>query len=188
MIACWEKKIKTPNIFTLNFQFMKQFIFLLTLCSGLSVLAQDAKFTATVSKSTVALNSKFKLEFKLENAQGSSFEAPNFEDFEVVGGPSSSSAMSIVNGTVTQSISYVYYLKPKETGSFRVKSAKIKVNGKKIETDDVEIKVVAEGEQESEDAEEKELQQADPWDGFFQRQMPQQPKEKPKKKRKSYQI
>ena len=153
------------------------------------MLAQDVKFTATVSKSTVALNSKFKIEFKLENAQGSAFEAPRFEDFEVVGGPSSSSAMRIINGTITQSISYVYYLKPKETGNFSVKSATIKVNGNKIETKDVEIKVVAESEQESEDAEEKELQQADPFSGFFQRRTPQQNlQEKPKKKRNSYQL
>ena len=168
---------------------MKQFIFLLSLCSGLSVLAQDAKFTATVSKTTVALNSKFKLEFKLENAQGSAFEAPNLEDFEVVGGPSTNSSMSIVNGTVNQSFSYVYYLKPKETGDFTVKSAKIKVAGKDLKTDKLTIKVVGEGEQESEDLEERELQRADPFGGLYQQRIPkQQTPEVIKKKRKSYSL
>jgi hypothetical protein len=164
---------------------MKQLFFILSFCSGLSVLAQEAKFTATVSKTTVALDSKFKVEFKLENGQGSAFQAPDFEDFTVMAGPSTSSSMSIVNGTVSQSFSYVYYLKAKEIGDFLIKTAKIKVNGKTLETDNVSIKVVEEGEPESEDAEEQQLQQIDPYQGFFQRRMPQ---EAPKKKRKSYQL
>jgi hypothetical protein len=167
---------------------MKQLFFILSLCSGLSVLAQDAKFTATVSKTTVALHSKFKVEFKLENGQGSAFQAPEFEDFTVIAGPSTSSSMSIVNGTVSQSFSYVYYLKAKEIGDFLIKTAKIKVNGKTLETDNVSIKVVEEGEPESEDAEEQQLQQSDPFQSFFQRRIPKQQQEAPKKKRKSYQL
>jgi hypothetical protein len=167
---------------------MKQLFFILSLCSGLSLLAQDAIFTATVTKTTVALNSKFKVEFKLENGQGSGFQAPEFEDFTVVAGPSTSSSMSIVNGVVTQNFSYVYYLKPKEIGDFVIKTAKIKVKDKTLETDNVSIKVVEEGEQESEDAEAQQFQQMDPFQGFFQRRMPQQAQEPPKKKRRSYQL
>jgi hypothetical protein len=48
--------------------------------------------------------------------------------------------------------------------------------------------VVEEGEPESEDAEEQQLQQIDPFQGFFQRRIPQQSQETPKKKRKSYQL
>ncbi len=167
---------------------MKQLFFILSLCSGLSALAQDATFTATVSKTTVALSSKFKVEFKLENGQGSGFQAPDFEDFSVVAGPSTSSSMSIVNGVVTQSFSYVYYLKPKEIGDFVIKTAKIKVKDKTLETDNVSIKVVEEGEPESEDAEAQQLQQIDPFQGFFQRKMPPQAQETTKKKRKSYSM
>jgi hypothetical protein len=166
---------------------MKQLIIILTMLSGMSVLAQEAKFTATVSKETVALNSKFKLEFKLENAQGTNFQAPDFDDFIVVGGPSTSSSMSIINGEVTQSISYVYYLKPKETGSFTVKAAKIKAGNKDLKTEKLSIKVVEGGDAEMED-ENTELR--DPFNGFFQQRIPSpQPKqETPRKKRKAYQI
>ncbi len=166
---------------------MKQFFFILTMLSGMSALAQEAKFTATVSKSTVALDSKFKVEFKLENAQGSNFQAPDFENFTLLGGPSTSSAMSIVNGEVTQSISYVYYLKPKEKGSFTLDAATIKAGGKALTTEAVTIQVVEETE---EGAEEEIPQQADPFSHFFQRRMPTpQPKqEAPRKQRKTYKI
>ena len=164
---------------------MKQLIFFMTLFFSTGVLAQEVKFTATVSRSTVALNSKFKVEFKLENAQGGQFKAPDFEDFELVGGPSTNSSMSIVNGEVTQSISYVYYLRPKELGEFRVKPASVKVNGKEVKTEELDIKVVEEV-----SGEEEEIQQMDPFGNMFPYhfQQPQPKKEAPKKKRKNYSI
>lgn len=149
--------------------------------------AQTPKFTATVSKTTVALNSKFKVEFKLENAKGSNFEAPEFKDFEIVGGPSTSSSMSVINGVVTQSISYVYYLKPKEVGDFTVKAAKVSVDGKDLKTDKVRIKVVEESDEQ--ENEKEDMQSNDPFKDFFYRQMPTPQQQKPQKKpRKTYQI
>jgi len=167
---------------------MKQLIFPMALFISTAVLAQEIKFTATVSRSTVALNSKFKVEFKLENAQGGNFKAPDFEDFELVGGPSTNSSMSIVNGDITQSISYVYYLKPKELGEFRVKPASVKVNGKEVKTEELDIKVVEDTEGGLE--EEEQIKQMDPFGNMFpfQYQAPQQKKETPKKKRKNYSI
>jgi hypothetical protein len=167
---------------------MKQLIFFVALFFSTGVLAQEVKFTATVSRSTVALNSKFKVEFKLENAQGGNFKAPDFEDFELVGGPSTNSSMSIVNGDVTQSISYVFYLKPKEVGAFRVKPASVKVNGKEVKTEELDITVVEEIDGGGE--EEEQIQQMDPFGSMFpfRFQQPQPAKELPKKKRKSYSI
>ncbi len=167
---------------------MKQLVLIMAMFSGFSLWAQETKFTATVSRSTVALDSKFKVEFKLENAQGVGFEAPNFEDFTVVGGPSTSSSMSIVNGDMTQSISYVYYLKPKDLGEFTVKSASVKVNGKHMKTQELDIKVVEAIE--GNPNEDEQIQQVDPFGGMFNNQyrQPQRKQELPKKKRKNYQI
>ena len=165
---------------------MKQLIFFMSLLLGTAVQAQEVKFTATVSRSTVALNSKFKVEFKLENAQGGHFKAPDFEDFELVGGPSTNSSMSIVNGEVTQSISYVYYLRPKELGEFRVKPASVKINGMEVKTQELDIKVV----EELSGEEEEQIQQLDPFGNMFPHrfQQPQPQREVPKKKRKNYSI
>lgn len=165
---------------------MKHLFLILFTFIGLRMAAQDAKFTAILSKSTVALDNKFKVEFKLENAQGTQFKAPEFEDFEVVSGPSTSSSMTIINGEMTQSIAYVYYLRPKEIGTFTVDAASIKVKGEEIRTKEVKVKVVEKGEAIEE--EEEEIQN-DPFANFF-RPQPTQPKkvEKPKKKRNSYQL
>lgn len=164
---------------------MKHLFLILFLLVGLRIAAQDVKFTAILSKSTVALDSKFKVEFKLENAQGAQFQAPEFENFDVISGPSTSSSMTIINGEVTQSIAYVYYLRPKEIGTFTLDAATIKVKGEEIKTKEVKVKVVEKGE----DIEEEEEITTDPFANFFNTK-PIQPKkiEKPKKKRNSYQL
>jgi hypothetical protein len=165
---------------------MKHLFLILFTTLGLRVAAQDVKFTAILSKSTVALDSKFKVEFKLENAQGTQFQAPEFEDFEVVAGPSTSSSMSIINGEVTQSIAYVYYLRPKEVGTFTLDAASITVKGEELKTKKMKVKVVEKNEVSEEQEEEI---TNDPFANFF-RTPPSQPKkvEKPKRKRNNYQL
>lgn len=165
---------------------MKHLFLILFLLVGLRIAAQDAKFTAILSKSTVALDSKFKVEFKLENAQGAQFKAPEFEDFDVISGPSTSSSMTIINGEMTQSIAYVYYLRPKEVGTFTLDAASIKVKGEEFKTKEVKVKVVEKGEAIEE--EEEEIVN-DPFANFFNAH-PTKPKkaEKPKKKRNNYQL
>ncbi|MDG2450847.1 MAG: BatD family protein [Saprospiraceae bacterium] len=84
----------------------------------------------------------FQVTFKLDGAKGNTFQPPSFNDFRIVGGPSSSSSMSIINGRTTQSMSYTYALMPKTSGNFNIGSASIKVGGKTLRTDPLNIKVI----------------------------------------------
>lgn len=91
-------------------------------------------FTANSDAKEVLLNNYFEVEYTLENGQGTDFKPPPFKNFKVVRGPSTSSSTTIVNGKVSQKISYGYMLAPKKAGRFTIGSATIKVGGKRLKS------------------------------------------------------
>lgn len=110
---------------------------------AVTLLAQEgARFTVEVSTDSILFGNYFKVTFSLENAKGSDFSAPDFSEFHVISGPNQASSMSIINGAVTQSVSYSYYLEPKDIGNFYISPASVAVGGKMLETQPLEIMVV----------------------------------------------
>jgi hypothetical protein len=104
-----------------------------------TVSAQE--FTASVTPGTVAVGDQVQVTYTL-NGTGSNFHAPTFENFNVLAGPSQSTNMQIVNGVVSQSLSYTYVLQPIKEGTFKFGSATIDAGGKKISSNQVTINVV----------------------------------------------
>ena len=106
-------------------------------------LAQEnARFSVKVSMDSILYGNYFQVIFTLENAKGEGFQAPAFEDFHVKSGPNMSSSFSMINGEVTQSASYTYYLEPKDIGNYYIQPASIAVGEALLETDPLEILVV----------------------------------------------
>lgn len=99
----------------------------------------EVKFTVEVNTDSILLGNHFEVSFTLENGKGTDFRAPQFEGFNIVGGPNQSSSFSMVNGDVTQSQSYSFYLEPKDIGNYYIEPASIEVDGQIIETAPVEI-------------------------------------------------
>jgi len=87
------------------------------------------------------MDNYFEVKFTLENADSRQFTPPSFEDFQVLSGPNTSSSMSIVNGDVTQSISYTYYLKPKDIGNYYIAPASMEADGQTIESEPIEVMI-----------------------------------------------
>lgn len=115
-------------------------IFLVLVAVLGSVNAQEnLKFSVELSSDSVLLGNYLEVTFTLENAQGANFIAPEFDAFDVVGGPNTSSNFSMVNGVVNQSIAYSYFLKPRAIGNFYIQAASIEVDGKMIETLPLEV-------------------------------------------------
>ncbi len=102
---------------------------------------QTPRFTVEVSTDSVLWGNSFTVTFTLENVSGAKFEAPDFQDFQVVAGPSMSSSFRFVNGTSSQSVSYSYQLEPKSMGVFYIPPAFAEHNGATLETAPVAIKV-----------------------------------------------
>jgi hypothetical protein len=98
--------------------------------------AQDISFTATAPE-TVKLGEQFRIEYEI-NDRVKDFTPPQFSDFIYL---SSQQGISTINWKTTQQ--YVYIFKATQLGVFKVAPAKAKFKGKTIESNELEIEVVA---------------------------------------------
>jgi hypothetical protein len=110
-----------------------------------SAFSQEMVFRATFSKNRVVMNETFQITFTLENADGKNFTPPAFNDFYKVGGPNQSTNMQFINGSMSRSVSYSYFLQPKKEGTFTISPATIEVQGRSLKTNSVTVEVVKSG-------------------------------------------
>jgi uncharacterized membrane protein len=142
--------------------------------------AIEIKFTASGPKQ-IGNGEQFQVTYTL-NTNGSGLVSPTFPDFDLLGGPSQSTNMSIVNGAMSQSVSFTYYLRAKKEGTFTIKPAKIKVNGVEIESNSLNITVTKADPAAAQRRQQQQRQQmfdpfADPF-GFPEDNSANQPQEK----------
>ncbi len=141
----------------------------LLLCLGLRS-QEDVRFNVELGTDSILLYNPFRVEFCLENAQGQDYQPPAFEFFHIVGGPSISSNMSIINGQVSQKQCFTYLLEPKEAGLYYLEPASIAVDGSILSTEPLEIVVLPNPEGiRRELPTERRPQLFDPWEEFFNR-------------------
>lgn len=104
------------------------------------VVWSQARFSASAPKS-VAVNQNFQYNLTLENANASNLKPPSFSDFQLLGGPNTSTSMQWINGNVSQSVTYSYILRPKKEGTFKIGKASVTVAGVNMESNEVNIEV-----------------------------------------------
>jgi hypothetical protein len=114
-------------------------ILLLLLLSPVCLKAQ--KFTAQTSNNKVVVGETFQIAFTL-NGSGGNFRPPSFKDLDVYSGPNQSSSVSIINGSVSQSITLSYIVAAKKEGKLIIEPASINIDGKTIESNTITIEVV----------------------------------------------
>lgn len=117
---------------------MKKFLFLILL-SFQGLLAQ-VQFEAKVSKTTLGLNERLRIDFAM-NIDGDNFNEPSFDGFRVIAGPSQQVSQSWVNGKSSFEKIYSYYLLPTQKGTITIKSATIEYNGQVFKTSPVKVNV-----------------------------------------------
>ncbi len=123
--------------------FKKIYILFFSLLFSLITVAQDAELKATVSKNKLGVNQRLRIEFMVNRQGADNFKVPNFKNFEVIAGPSSSINQSWVNGKASYSQAYIYIIKPKRQGTFTIPSASIEYEGKILQSNTVEVTVVS---------------------------------------------
>lgn len=110
---------------------MLSMIFLLLFSTHSISFSQTEKFTASASSSSIENGEQFQVTFSV-NASAKSFRAPSFSDFTVIMGPSQSNQMQIINGSVSQTLSFTYVLQAVKEGSFKIGPAEIIVGSNKL--------------------------------------------------------
>ena len=97
-----------------------------------SIFAQQAELSVSISKNSLGLNERLRIEFSINKQGGDNFKPPKFKEFKVIAGPSQSVSQSWINGKVTFSQSYTYILKPIRKGELVIEPASIEINGSTI--------------------------------------------------------
>jgi len=110
----------------------------------INVFAQQAVFKAS-ARQPIIVGEPFQIVYEI-NANGQGFRAPEFDNFEVLAGPftSSSSEVRIMNGQQSVSVSntYTFTLVARTAGTFSILPASITVGGNKISSNGLSIKVL----------------------------------------------
>ncbi|TLX78291.1 protein BatD [Labilibacter sediminis] len=116
-------------------------ILFFSLCN---INAQDVQFNAQ-AKSAVLAGEKFQVTYTV-NKEGEDFRLPALNDIQVLMGPSimTSSSTQYVNGKVTRSnqYTYTYILKGDKPGNYKIAPAQITVDGKKYNSNSLNIEIV----------------------------------------------
>ena len=127
---------------------MRRFILLLStlLCVVCGALADEISVEVNVPR-VVAVGEPFRVEFTV-NAKPKGFEAPSFEGFNLIAGPTrgTSSSMQFYNGQMHKSEvhSYTYIVLCPTEGDYTLGTASVEVDGKKYSTREVNIKAIVE--------------------------------------------
>ncbi len=119
---------------------MKKLLFLFLLISSV-VSGQDEVFKVGTTADTLYIGNPVGVKYTFENVQGD-FQPPQFEGFDIVGGPNVSNQFSMINGEVTQSSSYEYYLMPRSTGTYTIGEATLENDEGLIHSDLIDIVVI----------------------------------------------
>lgn len=123
---------------------MRILSFIFFVFSGLGLFGQGIEFEAS-APSVVEVGEQFRLVYSL-NRKGMDLQVPAMDGFERLMGPSvgSSTSISIINGTTTQSVSYTYtyVLEGVKEGTYRIPAATVKVEGKEVHSNELSVQVV----------------------------------------------
>ncbi len=116
-------------------------LFILTVVPGYS---EDIKFSVS-APGVVAVGEQFRLTYTL-NSKGDEFNPPEFDNFYVIAGPSTSYNQStqIINGKVTRNVSYTYtyIMQSTREGKFTIPPATVMIKKKQYSTNSLQIEVI----------------------------------------------
>lgn len=107
--------------------------------------AQNGTFVASVDRSSVGTGDRFEVSFTVSGSDVNgikNFKAPNFAPFVVLSGPNQSTNMQFINGQMSGSVTYTYYLYAQQVGKYTIAPASIDYKGTTLQTKPIPIEVV----------------------------------------------
>jgi len=120
--------------------YSKHFIFtFIALCTSVAALAQF-QLKAEVSSQSIGINQRIEVRFTM-NDDGDDFRRPQFENFDIVGGPMQSLNRSWVNGKTSMEKSFSFFVQPKKKGNLVIGSASVIFEGKLYKSQPITIRV-----------------------------------------------
>ena len=105
--------------------------------------AADVNIRAYVNKNVVGLNENFSYSIEVSGKSTSLPDpiAPSFDQFYVLSGPNTSTNIQWINGRMSASKVFSYYLQPKKTGKLVIPPARVQYKGKEYKSNAITITV-----------------------------------------------
>lgn len=119
-----------------------KFLILSFLLFAGGLLQAQVRFEAKVSRDQLGINERLRVDFEM-NDDGDNFRPPSFEGFTVVGGPNQKVSQSFLNGKMSFSKTYSFYLQPKERGKLEIGQAEVEIENKIYKTSPIAVNVGA---------------------------------------------
>lgn len=119
----------------MRFKIVYFFIFLVQISFA------QVTFKTNVSKTSLGLNERLRVDFTIDKQGADDFTPPNFENFTVLAGPSQSTSFSSINGKTSFKQTYTYIIQPRAQGSYLISSASITYKDEVIKSNAVRIQV-----------------------------------------------
>jgi hypothetical protein len=106
-----------------------------------SLIIAQVNFEATLSKNKLGLNERLRIDFVM-NKNGDNFTPPNFENFQIIGGPNQSIKTSYLNGEQNFiKKTFSYFLKTLKKGKLIIYQATVTIDGQEYKSLPVEVNV-----------------------------------------------
>jgi hypothetical protein len=116
------------------------------LCIGVFIQlaqTQEIKITASLDRNPVTEGEQFVYQIEISGSSQNlpDVQFPDLSDFQVVGGPSTSSSVQIVNFKISSSRTHTIMLLPRKTGTFQIAPARTSYKGKEFSSDKIVVTV-----------------------------------------------
>jgi hypothetical protein len=118
--------------------------YILLLFFTLSAFGQNVTFVASADRTTVGSGEQFELSFMVSapDVNGArNFKPPSLNPFTVLSGPNQSTNMQFINGQMSGSVTFTYYLYTRQTGKFTIPPATIEYKGTSLKSQPLLIEV-----------------------------------------------
>ncbi|MGD9898572.1 MAG: BatD family protein [Calditrichaceae bacterium] len=101
----------------------------------------DVSIRAVVNTNNVNIDGQIQYSVELSGKSTSLPDVtfPEFEDFYILSGPNSSTSIQWINGNMTSSKSFSFYLKPRKSGELKIGRASVTIDGKLLESEEIII-------------------------------------------------
>lgn len=134
-------KIESNKFETL---FLKSILVLTIFLSSVFSSFSQVKFYANTDINKVEKGEIFQISYVVENAEIKNIILPDLDNFKLLGNPFTSSEVSIINGVSKSKMMYTYRITAKNTGKFKIASAKvITTSNKKLMSNELMVEVIA---------------------------------------------
>ena len=121
-----------------------QLFFCILVCFTEILYSADINLNATVDKNTVGIGDRFVYTVEVSGKSTSLPKPvfPSFENFSLISGPNTSTNIQFINGAMSASNTYSFYLIPQQEGKFSIPAATLDVDGEIIASNEIQITVV----------------------------------------------